>query len=165
MSAAGKTPRSRLPSEQLDARLFLAAEFVQNGLRDSSGVLFPTYFANSEKLSMGLGVYAQVIPAWLFGRSVLLTHATAARIALSGTLAAGLTLTADVRNLGLNSQGFADGLRPAGYEAEFRNRGADPVLDIVFDPPPGLISRVVIEIEDLDAPPATSVALGELALR
>jgi hypothetical protein len=36
---------------------------------------------------------------------------------------------------------------------------------VTFDPPPGLVSRVVIEIEDLDAPPGTSVALRELALR
>ena len=123
MSTAGKTPSSRLHSEKLDARLFLAAvalcaatrlvaleefpiyfftdeaantvmaaEFVQNGLRDSSGELFPTYFANNEKLSLSLSVYAQVIPAWLFGRSVLVTRATAALIALSGTVAAGLIL-------------------------------------------------------------------------
>jgi len=123
MSTAGKPPRSQLPSEKLDGRLFLAAvavcaatrlvgleefpiyfftdeaastvvaaEFVQNGLRDSSGVLFPTYFANNEKLSLSLSVYAQVIPAWLFGRSVLVTRAVAALIALSGTVAAGLIL-------------------------------------------------------------------------
>jgi len=77
----------------------------------------------------------------------------------------GLTLTADLRNLGLTFQGFAEGLQPARYEAEFRDRGVDPFLDVTFDPPPGLVSRVVIEIEDLDAPPGTSVALGELALR
>jgi len=117
------TPSRRLPSEKLDARLFLAAvalcaatrlvaleefpiyfftdeaantvmaaEFVQNGWRDSSGELFPTYFANNGKLSLSLSVYAQVIPAWLFGRSVPATRATAALIALSGTMAAGLIL-------------------------------------------------------------------------
>jgi hypothetical protein len=77
----------------------------------------------------------------------------------------GLSLTADLRNLGLTFQGFAEGLQPARYGAEFRDRGVDPFLDVTFDPPPGLVSRVVIEIEDLDAPPGTSVALGELALR
>jgi hypothetical protein len=53
------------------ANTVMAAEFVQNGLRDSSGELFPTYFANSEKLSLSLSVYAQVIPAWLNGTDVL----------------------------------------------------------------------------------------------
>jgi hypothetical protein len=77
----------------------------------------------------------------------------------------GLSLTADLRNLGLTFQGFAEGLQPARYGAEFRDRGVDPFLDVTFDPPPGLVSRVVIEIEDLEAPPGTSVALGELALR
>jgi hypothetical protein len=77
----------------------------------------------------------------------------------------GLTLTADMRDLGLTFQGFAEGLQPARYEAEFKNRGTDPFLDITFDPPPGLLSRVVIEIEDLNAPPGASVALRELALR
>ena len=77
----------------------------------------------------------------------------------------GLTLTADMRDLGLTFQGFAEGLQPARYEAEFKNRGTDPLLDITFDPPPGLLSRVVIEIENLNAPPGASVALRELALR
>ena len=85
-----------------------------------------------------------MITAWLFGRSVLVNRATAALIALSGTLADLFDGDSDTRVL---------------------TAGADPVLDFVFDPPPGLISRGVIEIEDLDAPPATSVALGELALR
>ena len=77
----------------------------------------------------------------------------------------GLTLTADMRDLGLTFQGIAEGLQPARYEAEFRGRGADPVLDIVFEPSPGLLSRVVIEIVDLNAPPGASIALRDLALR
>ena len=53
------------------ANTVMAAEFVQNGLRDSSGELFPTYFANNQKLSLSLSVCAQVIPAWLNGADVL----------------------------------------------------------------------------------------------
>ena len=72
------------------ANTVLAAEFVQNGLRDEAGQLFPLYFANTEKLSLGVSVYAQVIPYLLFGASVFVTRATSALAALSGAAAVGL---------------------------------------------------------------------------
>ena len=77
----------------------------------------------------------------------------------------GLALTAEMDDLRLTFRGFAPGLRPAYYAAEFRARADERSLDVLFDPPPGLISRVIIEIEDLSAPAGTSVALGDLALR
>src|SRR3989304_6162034 len=73
------------------ANTVLAAKFLHNGLRDASGQLFPVYFSNSDKLSLGVGVYAQVIPYLLFGASVFVTRATSALIALSGAAAVGLT--------------------------------------------------------------------------
>lgn len=74
------------------ASTVLAAEFLQNGWRDSSGELFPTYFANTEKLSLSLSVYAQLVPVVLFGRSVVVARAWAALLAVSGAVAAGLIL-------------------------------------------------------------------------
>jgi hypothetical protein len=74
------------------ANTVLAAEFVRDGFFDASGHFFPIYFANTEKLSLSLSVYVQVIPYLLFGRSVLATRATAALISLSGTAAVGLIL-------------------------------------------------------------------------
>ena len=74
------------------ANTVLAADFLHNGLRDSSGQLFPVYFANTEKLSLGISVYAQVIPYLLFGASIAATRATSALIALSGAAAVGLIL-------------------------------------------------------------------------
>src|SRR3989304_5420416 len=71
------------------ANTVLAAEFLHNGLRDASGQLFPIYFSNSDKLSLGVSVYAQMIPYLLFGASVFVTGATSALIALSGAAAFG----------------------------------------------------------------------------
>jgi len=74
------------------ANTVLAADFVHNGLRGASGQLFPVYFANTEKLSLGVSVYAQVIPYLLFGASIAATRAASALIALSGAAAVGLIL-------------------------------------------------------------------------
>jgi hypothetical protein len=74
------------------ANTVLAAEFVENGLRDASGDRFPLYFTNTEKLSLSASVYLQVVPYLLFGASVLATRATSALIALSGAAAVGLIL-------------------------------------------------------------------------
>jgi len=74
------------------ANTVLAADFIHNGLRDASGQLFPVYFANTEKLSLGLSVYAQVVPYLLFGASIAVTRAASALIALSGAAAVGLIL-------------------------------------------------------------------------
>jgi hypothetical protein len=76
-----------------------------------------------------------------------------------------VALAAEMDSLRLTLRGFAPGLRPAYYTAEFRARGDQSGLEVLFDPPPGRLSRVVMEIQDLDLPPTGSVSLGELALR
>ncbi|HLC04431.1 MAG TPA: glycosyltransferase family 39 protein [Anaerolineales bacterium] len=79
------------------AQTVLADEFLQNGLRDASGELFPTYFLNTENLNLGLSVYAQVVTVLLFGRSIWATRATAALLALSGTVAIAVILRVGFR--------------------------------------------------------------------
>jgi hypothetical protein len=74
------------------ANSVLAAEFINNGLRDASGQLLPLYFSNTEKLSLSVSVYLQVLPYLLFGTSVFVTRATAALVGLSGAAAVGLIL-------------------------------------------------------------------------
>ncbi|HEY4720338.1 MAG TPA: hypothetical protein VII92_00715, partial [Anaerolineae bacterium] len=69
-----------------------AANLVHQGFRDSTGNLFPTYFANGVYLNLSVSVYAQVIPYILFGYSEFVTRAVSALIALSGVAAVGLML-------------------------------------------------------------------------
>lgn len=56
----------------------LASDFIRDNFRNYDGELFPTYFENVDKYSLSLTVYAQIIPFLLFGKSVLVTRATAA---------------------------------------------------------------------------------------
>ncbi len=72
------------------ANTVLAAEFLDNGFRDQFGQLFPTYFQNGPSLSLSTSVYAQVVPYLIFGKSVFVTRAVPALIALTGVLAVGL---------------------------------------------------------------------------
>ena len=72
------------------ANTVLAAEFLDNGFRDQFGQLFPTYFQNGPSLSLSTSVYAQVVPYLLFGKSIFVTRAVPALIALTGALAVGL---------------------------------------------------------------------------
>jgi hypothetical protein len=69
-----------------------AADLIMNGLRDSTGEFLPTYFQNDQSYSVSTSVYAQIIPYLLFGKSVIVTRATAVLIALSGAVAAALLL-------------------------------------------------------------------------
>jgi hypothetical protein len=70
----------------------LAADFVRDGFRDFLGNYFPTYFQNVYRFNLNTSVYAQVIPFMLFGKSVLVTRATAALLTLPGAIALGLAL-------------------------------------------------------------------------
>jgi 4-amino-4-deoxy-L-arabinose transferase-like glycosyltransferase len=70
----------------------LAADFVQAGFRDFLGHYFPTYFQNVYEFNLNLSVYAQVLPYLLFGKSVIVTRATAALLTLPGAAAVGLSL-------------------------------------------------------------------------
>lgn len=77
----------------------------------------------------------------------------------------GLMFASEARDLRLTFRGTAPGLQPAFYEVEFRNRPVGRSQEVLFDPPPGRLSGVVIELLDLNLPPAGSVSLGEFALR
>ncbi len=70
----------------------LASEFVRDGLRDSAGTLFPTYFQNTFFYNLSLSVYLQVIPYIIFGKSVLVTRATAILVTAVGAFGLGLIL-------------------------------------------------------------------------
>ncbi len=72
------------------ANTVLAAEFLDNGFRDQFGQLFPTYFQNGPSISLGTSVYAQMVPYLIFGKSVFVTRAVPALIAMTGALAIGL---------------------------------------------------------------------------
>ena len=72
------------------ASTVLAAEFLDNGFRDQSGQLFPTYFQNGPSISLGTSVYAQMVPHLFFGQSIFVTRAVPALIAITGALAVGL---------------------------------------------------------------------------
>jgi hypothetical protein len=69
-----------------------AADFLDNGLRNSEGDLLPTFFPNGPLLTLGTSVYAQIVPYALFGFSAFATRATSALIALTGTAAVAMML-------------------------------------------------------------------------
>ena len=68
------------------AQAVLASDLIKGGIR-IDGQLLPTFFVNSEKFSLGASVYLQVLPTWLFGKSVLVTRVTAVLITLPGIIA------------------------------------------------------------------------------
>lgn len=70
----------------------LAFDFIRDNFHNYDGEFFPTYFENVDKYSLSLTVYAQILPLLLFGRSVLVTRATAALITVLGAYWLSLTL-------------------------------------------------------------------------
>lgn len=69
-----------------------AAELIRDGLRDAvTGTFLPTFLAN-ENFDLGFSVYAQLIPYWLFGYSMVVTRGVSALFTVLGALAVGLTL-------------------------------------------------------------------------
>jgi 4-amino-4-deoxy-L-arabinose transferase-like glycosyltransferase len=70
----------------------LAQELVDNGFRDQSGRLLPTYFENGPYFNLSISVYIQVVTYKLFGYSIFWTRATSALFALAGTAAVALIL-------------------------------------------------------------------------
>ncbi len=69
-----------------------AADLLENGFRNSLGERLPTYFPNGRYLNLSVSVYLQVVPVHLFGLSEFATRATSVLVALSGSVAVGLTL-------------------------------------------------------------------------
>lgn len=70
----------------------LAADFVHAGFRDFLGHYFPTFFQNVYEFNLSLSVYAQVVPYLLFGKSLVVTRATAVLLTVPGAAAIGLSL-------------------------------------------------------------------------
>ncbi len=70
----------------------LARALLDNGLRDSQGVLLPPYFLNAEKWNLSLSVYIHTVSVALFGTSVGVTRGTSAVISMLGVAAVALTL-------------------------------------------------------------------------
>jgi len=69
-----------------------ASDFVNNGFKNSAGVLLPTYFENGSQYNLGTSVYLQIIPSLLFEKSVWVTRGTAALATLLAAFGLGLIL-------------------------------------------------------------------------
>lgn len=65
---------------------------INNGYRDTRGVLFPTYFRNGEYYNLGLSVYLQWLPYVLFGKSAILTRAVSVFVTLIAAVSVGVIL-------------------------------------------------------------------------
>lgn len=70
----------------------LAADFLRDGLRDYGGTLLPAYFKNAALYNLSLSVYLQLLPTWLFGKSVFITRAVSALVTALGAAAVSLIL-------------------------------------------------------------------------
>lgn len=69
-----------------------AARLVENGFRDEYGDLLPTYLRNGPYLNLGVSVYLQVVPYWLFGFSEAVARGVTVVVTLSGAVALSLLL-------------------------------------------------------------------------
>ncbi len=67
----------------------LTADLIRDHFRGYDGILLPTYFKNVYEYNLSLSVYLQLIPTYLFGKSVLITRATSALITVFGAAAVG----------------------------------------------------------------------------
>lgn len=67
-------------------------DLIDNGYRDPSGALLPTYFRNGEYYNLSLSVYLQWLPAILFGKSALLTRITSVLVTLIAAVAISIVL-------------------------------------------------------------------------
>jgi hypothetical protein len=69
-----------------------AASLVEHRFHDDFGTLLPTYFENGGNRNLGVGVYLQALPAYLFGRSIFVTRAVQVLALATAMLALGLIL-------------------------------------------------------------------------
>lgn len=67
-------------------------DLMNNGYKDPSGKLFPTYFQNGKYYNIGVSVYLQWLPAILFGKSALVTRATSVLVTLIAAISIGILL-------------------------------------------------------------------------
>jgi hypothetical protein len=70
----------------------LAMALIDNGLRDTQGVLLPPYFLNAEKWNLSLSVYVHALSVALFGASIAVTRGTSVLVSVLGVAAVALTL-------------------------------------------------------------------------
>jgi 4-amino-4-deoxy-L-arabinose transferase-like glycosyltransferase len=70
----------------------LAADFVAKNFRNAQNEFMPTYFVNVDKHSLGVSVYAQVIPYLLFGKSVFITRSVSVLVSIIAVWGVGLIL-------------------------------------------------------------------------
>lgn len=69
-----------------------AADLVANGFRGINDVLFPPAFRNGDYFTLGMGVYTQLLPYLIFGKSPIVTRATSVVVTLLAASSAGLIL-------------------------------------------------------------------------
>lgn len=69
-----------------------AADLVANGYRGINDALFPPAFRNGDYFTLGMGVYAQLLPYLIFGKSAFVTRATSVFFTLIAAVSAGLIL-------------------------------------------------------------------------
>jgi hypothetical protein len=78
----------------------------------------------------------------------------------------GLALTTGGMDVGLTIQVFGEAGSQAGrYADTYVSLPPDPTLDVVFDPFPGPVRSISIEIEDVNGVVSAPVHLREIALR
>ncbi len=69
-----------------------AEDLVKHNFRDAYGTWLPPAFRNNEYFTLGMGVYLQVLPYLIFGKSAVVTRATSAIISLIAAISAALML-------------------------------------------------------------------------
>jgi len=67
-----------------------AADLLTNHLYGSEGELLPVYFPNGSQYNLSTSVYLQVMPYFLFGKSIWVTRATASLLTLIAAASVGL---------------------------------------------------------------------------
>ncbi len=70
----------------------LAADFLRDGFRNYDGDLFPPFFQNINKYSLGTTVYIQLVVLLIFGRSAYIIRAASVLIGLIGAICVSLAL-------------------------------------------------------------------------
>ncbi len=69
-----------------------ASDLILHNFRSPQGELLPTYFQNGPFYNLSLSVYAQVLPVFLFGKSIWVTRGAAALMTLLAAVSVGLIL-------------------------------------------------------------------------
>ncbi len=76
----------------------VASDFLRDGYRNYAHELFPTYFLNIDKYSLGVTVYLQILPNLVLGRSIWTVRGLSVLVTLLAVAATGLILR-DIFNI------------------------------------------------------------------